>query len=409
MNVGERPAAYIVYRVTDGHRVAFLVFDPRDSSSTLASDAWSTAARSTWARARHLTAAYRDRGLGYVVASDMDEDTLARLVIAFVRALARSRRNAAKAKAVPDRILGLCRHGLSQGDEMADRIALCIEPDTAHSGPDPKRLLEPRGFRVQNIPNGDDAMEWGRTNKPSVIILSVEPRKVGYAISQQAAAQPQPARGAAGDDLVGGDAGDVRAAQEAEVARRRIPAEAARGERVRVQGRGRSAPPAEVTATTTSTSWTPTRTSCSPKTTTSIVGSSDDDEEATALMGSNGERAGDTSEQKLTESDGHAGAVRRARSSIRRRRRRSRRSRRSHRNSRRRATTWSTCATCGRTTICPRTSAGSRPPRPGAGTAEASSDDDPYRTGETLGPELIDSPPAAAAAPLPVPRASASD
>ena len=35
-----------------------------------------------------------------------------------------------------------------------------------------------------------------------------------------------------------------------------------------------------------------------------IVSSSDDDEEATALMGSNGERAGDTSEQKLTESDG---------------------------------------------------------------------------------------------------------
>jgi transcriptional regulator with GAF, ATPase, and Fis domain len=36
----------------------------------------------------------------------------------------------------------------------------------------------PKGFKVENISNGDDAMEWGRTNKPSVIILSVEPRKV---------------------------------------------------------------------------------------------------------------------------------------------------------------------------------------------------------------------------------------
>ena len=54
---------------------------------------------------------------------------------------------------------------------------------------------------------------------------------------QQAASQPEPARSPADDDLVGGDAGDVRAAQEAEVARRRVPAQAPRGERVRVQGR----------------------------------------------------------------------------------------------------------------------------------------------------------------------------
>ena len=32
VNVGERPAAYLVYRVSDGHRVTFLVFDPRDLS-----------------------------------------------------------------------------------------------------------------------------------------------------------------------------------------------------------------------------------------------------------------------------------------------------------------------------------------------------------------------------------------
>ena len=67
---------------------------------------------------------------------------------------------------------------------MADRIALAIEPDTDTAN-QIRTLLEPKGFRVESIPNGDDAMEWGRTNKPAVIILSVEPRKVGYAISNK--------------------------------------------------------------------------------------------------------------------------------------------------------------------------------------------------------------------------------
>ena len=81
-------------------------------------------------------------------------------------------------------------------------------------------------------------MEWGRTNKPAVIILSVEPRKVGYAISNKLRRSPSLREVPAGADLVRGDAGDLRAAQEAEVARGRIPPEAARGERVRVQGGG---------------------------------------------------------------------------------------------------------------------------------------------------------------------------
>jgi DNA-binding response OmpR family regulator len=72
---------------------------------------------------------------------------------------------------------------------MADRIALAIEPDNDTAN-QIRRLLEPKGFRVENIPNGDDAMEWGRTNKPSVIILSVEPRKVGYAISNKLRRSP---------------------------------------------------------------------------------------------------------------------------------------------------------------------------------------------------------------------------
>ena len=83
VNVGERQAAYLVYRVSDGHRVAFLVFDPRDQPFE------SRERRVVNGREIYMgtgagisTAAYRDRGLGYVVASDMDEDTLARLVMA---------------------------------------------------------------------------------------------------------------------------------------------------------------------------------------------------------------------------------------------------------------------------------------------------------------------------------------
>lgn len=81
VNVGERPAAYLVYRVSDGHRVTFLVFDPRDQPIE------SRVRRVVNGREIYLgtgpgisTAAYRDRGLGYVVTADYDEDTLTRLL-----------------------------------------------------------------------------------------------------------------------------------------------------------------------------------------------------------------------------------------------------------------------------------------------------------------------------------------
>jgi DNA-binding response OmpR family regulator len=67
---------------------------------------------------------------------------------------------------------------------MAPRIALCIDPD-AGTVAQLRRVLEPAGFRVESIPNGDDAFEWGLANKPSLVILCVEPRKVGYAISNK--------------------------------------------------------------------------------------------------------------------------------------------------------------------------------------------------------------------------------
>ena len=72
---------------------------------------------------------------------------------------------------------------------MADRIALCIEPD-ATTADQIRRLLAPNGFQVKNIPSGDDAMEWGRSHKPAVIVLSVEPKKIGYAICNKLRRSP---------------------------------------------------------------------------------------------------------------------------------------------------------------------------------------------------------------------------
>jgi hypothetical protein len=70
-----------VYRVQNGHRVAFLVFDPRDQAFE------SRQRRVINGREIFVgtgpgtsSAAYRDRGLGYVVTSDLDEDALTRLV-----------------------------------------------------------------------------------------------------------------------------------------------------------------------------------------------------------------------------------------------------------------------------------------------------------------------------------------
>jgi anti-sigma factor (TIGR02949 family) len=83
VNVGERPAAYLVYLLSDGHRVTFLVFDPRDQPIE------SRERRVVNGREVYLGsgpgisgAAYRDRGLGYVVTADSDEDTLTRLLTA---------------------------------------------------------------------------------------------------------------------------------------------------------------------------------------------------------------------------------------------------------------------------------------------------------------------------------------
>jgi anti-sigma factor RsiW len=83
VNVGERPAAYLVYQMANNHRVAFLVFAPGDESIE------SPHHRVINGREVYLdggpgtsTAAYWDRGIGYVATADLDEDALTRLVTA---------------------------------------------------------------------------------------------------------------------------------------------------------------------------------------------------------------------------------------------------------------------------------------------------------------------------------------
>jgi len=72
---------------------------------------------------------------------------------------------------------------------MAERNLLCIEPDAATVA-EIRSALEPYGFGIENIANGDDAIEWGRSHPTSLIILCVEPRKIGYAICNKLKKSP---------------------------------------------------------------------------------------------------------------------------------------------------------------------------------------------------------------------------
>jgi anti-sigma factor RsiW len=83
VNVRERPAAYIVTRGQNGHRVAFLVFDPRDEAIDAPDRRYVNGREVYFGTGPGIsTAAYHDRGLGYVVTSDLDEESLTRLVTA---------------------------------------------------------------------------------------------------------------------------------------------------------------------------------------------------------------------------------------------------------------------------------------------------------------------------------------
>jgi anti-sigma factor RsiW len=82
MNVGERPAAYVTYRATDGHRIAFLVFNSGGDDLIEAPQRRVVKGREIYIGTGPgvATAAYRDRGLDYFVTADYDEDELTRVV-----------------------------------------------------------------------------------------------------------------------------------------------------------------------------------------------------------------------------------------------------------------------------------------------------------------------------------------
>jgi CheY-like chemotaxis protein len=64
---------------------------------------------------------------------------------------------------------------------MATRTLLCVEPDEAALGII-VQTLEPYGFEIKNITNGEQVVEWAKKNRPALMIVSVEPKKIGYAI-----------------------------------------------------------------------------------------------------------------------------------------------------------------------------------------------------------------------------------
>lgn len=64
---------------------------------------------------------------------------------------------------------------------MANRTLLCVEPDESALRAI-SEALEPYGFATTNITVPDQAVDWARQNRPALIIVSLEPRKVGYAI-----------------------------------------------------------------------------------------------------------------------------------------------------------------------------------------------------------------------------------
>jgi len=58
---------------------------------------------------------------------------------------------------------------------------MCVEHDQAALQVLSATLV-PYGFEITNITNDEDAVEWARKNLPVLIIVSVEPKKVGYAV-----------------------------------------------------------------------------------------------------------------------------------------------------------------------------------------------------------------------------------
>src|SRR5215831_9970762 len=64
---------------------------------------------------------------------------------------------------------------------MADRNVLVIEPDGAFAA-ELRGALEPYGFGVEVLTDGNEVLQRARDPMPDLVLLSVEPKNVGYAI-----------------------------------------------------------------------------------------------------------------------------------------------------------------------------------------------------------------------------------
>jgi CheY-like chemotaxis protein/chromosome segregation ATPase len=73
---------------------------------------------------------------------------------------------------------------------MSTRMLLCVEPDAKDLGLI-RDALTPLGFQIKNITNGEQAIEWGKKHPPELLIVCVEPRKVGYAICNKVKRSPE--------------------------------------------------------------------------------------------------------------------------------------------------------------------------------------------------------------------------
>jgi CheY-like chemotaxis protein len=72
---------------------------------------------------------------------------------------------------------------------MATRTLLCMEPDEAALAVI-VGTLEPYGFEIKNILGGDQVVDWAKKNRPALMMVSVEPKKIGYAICNKIKRSP---------------------------------------------------------------------------------------------------------------------------------------------------------------------------------------------------------------------------
>jgi CheY-like chemotaxis protein len=72
---------------------------------------------------------------------------------------------------------------------MTNRSALVIEVDESFASA-LHQALTPYGFRVDHMPDGNQAIEVAQADPPDIILLSVEPKNVGYAICNKIKKHP---------------------------------------------------------------------------------------------------------------------------------------------------------------------------------------------------------------------------